>query len=48
MRVIERAKELRAKIESLTAHMTDEEAKNNSELLPKWKPVFSYFIYFNI
>lgn len=42
MSLIERAKILRQKIESLSEYMTDEECLENSELIPAWKADTSY------
>lgn len=36
-KIEERARKLRAQIENLSDHMTDEEAIDNAELLPKWE-----------
>lgn len=42
MSLIERAKILRQKIESLSEHMTDEESLQNPELIPVWKADTEY------
>ena len=41
-KIEERARKLRAKIENLSDHMTDEEAIDNAELLPKWRADTEY------
>ena len=40
-RIEERARKLRAQIENLSDHMTDGEALENAELLPKWEQLDS-------
>ena len=36
-KIEERARKLRVQIENLSEHMTDDEALENAELLPKWE-----------